>query len=147
MTDTWPPALPIWAVILIIGASVLLAAIMVMTTTKYQPVNKIDISGAIQITKKPEDAPRFKRLYNVKLNNSASMTITIYTLWKGRRTRSGELTQPNGRWVLFDPDAVAEKILDPLLVPLIEQWVKKIYALDDEFTRSSPSFETASHDH
>lgn len=111
---------------------------MVMIT-KDQPVTKIDTSGTIKITKHPQDRPRFKRLYNVDLNNRASMTITIYTLWKGTRTRNGQLTQPNGRWVLFDPDAVAEKILDPLLVPLIEQWVKKIYALDDEFISSRPN--------
>lgn len=55
----------------------------------------------------------------------------------GRRF-SGELTQPNGRWVHFDPERIADKIIDPLLVPLVEKAVRAVFALDKAFMDSRP---------
>jgi hypothetical protein len=93
--------------------------------------------GDIDAKNDPEEPPEFKRLYRVKLDQRASMTVTARTSSiLGRRDYSGELTQPGGRWVWFDPERVADKILDPALVPLIEQWVGEIIRLDKEWLGS-----------
>ena len=66
------------------------------------------------------------------------ITVTCRTFISRSRNRSGELTQPNGKWVLFDPDAVAEKILDPMLVPIIKEACAAIRKIDDDFIASRP---------
>jgi hypothetical protein len=70
------------------------------------------------------DAPKFARSYTVKLDDRATLRVTIKS-FLGRYS-SGELTQPNGRWVFFDPDRIADKILDPVLLPLVERYCKII---------------------
>jgi len=49
------------------------------------------------------------------------------------------MTQHNGRWIIFEPERIADKIVDPVLVPLVEQFVKEVFALDKAFTESDPS--------
>jgi hypothetical protein len=83
------------------------------------------------------DKPEFKRLYTVQLNQRAFMKVDIHTSL-GHRWTSGELSQPNGRWILFEPERVADKILDPVLVPIIERYVAEIFALDKTFMASNP---------
>ncbi len=83
------------------------------------------------------DVPQFKRVYSAKLDNRASIKIIAKTFLG--RSLSGELDQPDGRWVLFDPDAIAEKILDPLLVPVVQRYVNEIKRLDKAFMESKPS--------
>jgi hypothetical protein len=101
---------------------------------------KVETIDGIETKLVPEEEPEFKRLYNVKLDERCSMTITARTSSiLGRRDFSGELTQPGGRWVLFDPERVADKILDPTLVPLIEARVKEIIALDKRLQGNGPS--------
>ena len=95
---------------------------------------------SISVEQKPEDAPKFSRVYKARLDDRASITVTMRSWSYGRdRMADGELTQPNGRWVLFDPRAVADKILDPLLLPLIQRHVDEIFRLDAEFMQSAPS--------
>jgi hypothetical protein len=85
----------------------------------------------------PGDRPKFERVYTATLNGNIAIKVTIRyyssasSLWK-----TGELTQKNGRWVLFDPDAIADKILDPVLVPLIQAMVDEVYALDRAYRNS-----------
>jgi hypothetical protein len=98
----------------------------------------VEAEGDVQVKHVPEDAPAFKRLYKVKLDERAALTITIKT-FMGERWATGELTQPNGRWVTFDPDRVADKILDPALVPLIEERVKEVRAIDRRLQGNGPA--------
>lgn len=83
----------------------------------------------------PESAPYFRRIYTTNINR-IKLDVTARS-WSFQRHRdfSGCLTQPNGNWVLFDPDRIAEKILDPTLVPLIAKAVELAKALDAEFVR------------
>lgn len=97
----------------------------------------VETHGDITAKTVPEELPEFKRLYKVRLDGRAEMTVTIKE-FMGRRYMSGELTQPNGRWVLFDPERVADKILDPALVPLIEARVCEIAQLDRSFIGNGP---------
>lgn len=76
------------------------------------------------------DRPKFERVYTSRLDDRASVKVSIKFSYSGGLSKSGELTQPNGRWVLFDPDAIADKILDPALVPLVRGFVDEIYAAD-----------------
>lgn len=94
--------------------------------------------SGISIKAVREDAPKFKREYTAKLDDGRSIKVTMYTIWRGRRTSNGELTQRDGKWVLFDPERVAEKILDPALVPKINARVKEIFSLDRAFMHNQP---------
>jgi hypothetical protein len=104
-------------------------------------------TGDIKIRDVPEDTPKFKREYTAKLTKNATVTITMrtYFSFSSKRDSSGELTQPDGRWILFNPDRVADKILDPVLVPLVKQYVKKIYEMDEAFIAGQPSEFTDEH--
>lgn len=94
--------------------------------------------GGITIMSVREDVPKFKREYSAALSDGRSIKITIYNLMRGHRSNSGELTQRDGKWILFDPERIAEKILDPNLVPQIERLVAEIFRLDRDFMHNRP---------
>lgn len=96
----------------------------------------------IHIDSVREYVPRFKRVYSARINERATIKIEIYSANGLGRMKSGELTQPNGRWVLFDPDAIANQILDPILVPLVQRYVDAVYTLDKQFLSSDPGYFT-----
>jgi hypothetical protein len=93
--------------------------------------------SGFHIKKVREAAPQFKRIYTAKLNDRASIKLTVRTFMNSRMW-SGKLTQPNGRWVLFDPKAVADKILDQILLPLVKDRCREAFSLDREFLNSHP---------
>lgn len=94
-------------------------------------------SSGIHVEDVAADVPQFQRVYTVQLDARASMKITAKT-FIGDRMISGELTQPNGRWVLFEPERPADKILDPTLLPLIERACTEILSLDRDYISSDP---------
>ena len=49
------------------------------------------------------------------------------------------LRQPNYRFISFDPDAIADRIIDPELVPLVKSFAETVFALDREFMRGAAS--------
>jgi hypothetical protein len=102
---------------------------------KHEVVVVTDESMRIENVR--EDAPAFKRIYKGHLDARCSITVTMKTSY-GSRYKSGELTQPNGRWVLFDPDEVADKILDPVLVPLVQSFCDAAEVQDKAFIQSDP---------
>lgn len=94
----------------------------------------------ISMKTKAEERPRFEISYSKQIDDNANIIITCYSFWGGtERTMSGELRQPNGRWVLFEPYRVADKILDPRLIKPIEDFVKIVVKMDNKFIRSKPS--------
>jgi hypothetical protein len=84
------------------------------------------------------DVPQFKRAYTKQLDSRAKITVEMKTYWAGHRAKHGELRQPNGNAVWFDPDRIAERILDPILVPLVQECVREIYLIDAQFMASKP---------
>ena len=95
-------------------------------------------SSAVAVKAVREERPQFSREYTAPLPGFRSMKITARTTY-GRRDFSGEITQPGGRWVLFDPERVADRILDPQLVPVVMEMCREIFRLDDAFMASKPS--------
>lgn len=98
------------------------------------PATAFDVKWAL------EERPKFRRFYSRQLDARAHIKLEARSFWSlGRRAWSGELRQPGGRWVFFDPERVADKILDPLLVPLVEAACAEAIRLDREFIRSRPA--------
>jgi hypothetical protein len=93
--------------------------------------------SSVTVSQKREDRPRFERVYKSRVDERCMVTVRCYT-FLGRNS-TGELTQPNGRWVYFDPDAIAEKIIDPILVPKVQAIVDHIKAMDRDFVQSDPA--------
>lgn len=135
--------------ILIVGA-VLLALVAPTTLVVYlkkdnaAPVTKPKME--IKIDSPVEEGLRFERIYTATLNNHTSIRIMMHT-YSGYRDDRSELYQPNGRWVVFDMKAVADKILDPVLVPLVQKYVDEIRSLDAEFVKSDPDTFVDDHGH
>ncbi len=94
--------------------------------------------GGFAITLSPEDRPEFKRTYKKKLDARCTIKVDIYVFYGSHISESGELTQPDGRWVLFDPRKVADKIIDPVLVSLVQKACDEILALDAAFRANLP---------
>lgn len=93
---------------------------------------------SMSVTDVPAEVPAFRRIYVKKLDNRATMTLTAKSSNYLGRWYRGELTQPNGAWVMFDPEKVAERILDPTLVPLVQKAVDEALTLDKAFISSKP---------
>jgi hypothetical protein len=93
--------------------------------------------GNVNITPQREDRPEFKRVYQVAVGDGFKVEITMRTYSFGRCDWS-QLTQKNGKWILFDAKAVADKILDRELYPLVQAAVDQILALDRAYIATDP---------
>lgn len=101
--------------------------------------NVTHTKSGLRIEDKPSDRPKFERVYSADLTNGRTIKVTMRTTFGGRRYSFGELNQPGGRWVIFEPERVADKILDPALVPLVQSKVDEILEIDRRFVASDPS--------
>lgn len=99
--------------------------------------NTVTTAGEIKIEDKRPDPPEFRREYSKRLDGRALIEIEARTWEFGRRV-GGTLIQPNGNRIWFEPERIADKIIDPLLVPLVQQAVDEIMALDRAFIASDP---------
>lgn len=109
-------------------------------TTETEEQHETTDHGApykVTIVQRPEDQPQFSREYTAEIGDGFVVTLTRKTLYS--RSWSGEITQRDGKWVLFDPERVADKVLDRDLVPLIEALVAQVDRMDREFMNSRPS--------
>jgi hypothetical protein len=102
----------------------------VKTTTVDFDVSVKEVSGEV---------PRFKRIYSTTVNG-IFVEVSIYN-WGSSLglMKSGMLTQRNGRWVSFDPEAVADKILDPDLAPKVQEFSNEVIRLDKQFRSGPPT--------
>lgn len=94
---------------------------------------------AISVEEHREDAPAFKRTYSSLISRGIKVSVYFKTSSYGNTWSGGELTQPGGKWILFDPDRIADKIIDPVLLPEVQRFVSACKKADYEFRRSSPS--------
>lgn len=91
----------------------------------------------VTVKDKRNDRPRFQREYTVTVSLGRKVQLT-FDSYLSRRS-DGFLYQANGKRLIFDPDRIAEQILDPVLVPEVEAAVKTIQAMDKAFMDSKPS--------
>lgn len=84
------------------------------------------------------DRPAFERRYSAKINDQVSMEIKI-KWFIGNIFTSGELTQRSGRWVIFEPERPADKILDREILPIIERLCAEIIQVDRDWRKSNPN--------
>ena len=101
----------------------------------------------VHIEEPASDPPEFKRIYTTKLVYVAAdgasvdirLKITCRTGIFGDRDQwDGELTQDNGKWVMFDPRNPADKIIDRALCPLVVIACNQILASDTAWINSKP---------
>jgi hypothetical protein len=98
-------------------------------------------TSGVNIENVRNEMPEFRRIYTAELVGAdRRCTIKIeMRVWSLGLCKSGELTQHDGRWVYFDPDNIAEKIIDRTLVPLVQRYVDEIYDIDRAFRKSKPN--------
>lgn len=92
----------------------------------------------IKVKMEREDRPKFRRIYTTNISRGVLVEIT----WRngyGERYSSGCLTQPGGRWVVFDPTAPADKILDPEILPIVEAVCRAAREMDQNFIAAKPA--------
>ena len=92
-------------------------------------------SDDIDVTLKPEDPPRFERIYQMDLPRGCRLKVRLYSSGNYRFDMS-EITQGNGRWVMFDVKRPADKILDREILPSVEDACRRILQMDDVFMDS-----------
>lgn len=80
-----------------------------------------------------EDVPKFRRTYTACLNRDVSIEVTYQTDDYLGRYPYGMLNQTGGRWVSFDPDKPAERILDRDLLPAVVAACAAFHGLDRAF--------------
>jgi len=101
--------------------------------------SRLVIGSNVHVALEREDRPKFKCVYTASLPRGCKLKVALYTSSYGTRYDSSEITQSNGRWVLFDLKAPADKILDRELLPDIEALCEEIRRLDAAFLRSQPN--------
>jgi hypothetical protein len=90
----------------------------------------------LKITNIREEKPQWGRRYVIRLDGRATLTVGAYTFLGGRQI-DGELRQPNGKSVTFQPKEIADKIIDRTLVPLVQAACDEILALDRAYMQSN----------
>lgn len=88
-----------------------------------------------------EQFPRFKRTYKTVIDGRWRLEIEYaLNILNGRKRECslGYITQSNGRYIYFEPHRIADKIIDPVLVPLLEDACREIAGLDAEYWANKP---------
>jgi hypothetical protein len=88
----------------------------------------------LSVTSEPEDVPEFKRIYTAAVPGGFTVEVTLkswYYSYGGLKVSAmGQVTQSNGPWILFEPERVADKIIDRELYPHVQAVVDEAYRLD-----------------
>lgn len=99
---------------------------------------KFKVVHGIEIKEHREDRPEFKRTYITTVGDGFRIEVSLRT-WAYGRMDSSMLYQKNGKWISFEVKAVADKIIDRELYPLVQSAVDEILRLDKEYMDSKPS--------
>lgn len=96
------------------------------------------VEGDIRIYPIAQDRPEFRRIYKVTVGDGFMVEIELWS-WIFGRTDSSTVTQKNGKYISFDANAVADKIIDRELYPLVQDAVNRILAIDKAYIATKPS--------
>jgi hypothetical protein len=99
----------------------------------------VDVDGySITATDKRNNVPRFERVYKAKVDGIiVEVTIKDYNF--STLSYSGVMTQSDKRWVIFDPERPADRIIDQILLPKVKPVLKAILEADRQFRALPPS--------
>ena len=115
--------------------------LFVVTPQKAQSAEVL-VFNTIRVEHKPTDVT-LRRIYTTALENGFSIVIETYDLgleWSRRYGTTGRLNQPDGRYILFNTDRIADEIIIPGLIPQVEAATKKIFEMDKYLTEHESSF-------
>ena len=97
------------------------------------PVSSQDyvLTEVIESVYGKDDTPRITRIYTQKLAEGFKVELTAKNRYfRSQRDYSGILTQLDGSWIFFNPENIAERIINKQLVPQVEDFVAKALVLD-----------------
>lgn len=103
----------------------------------FRKKTPVQSPGNIAIENGNEDPPQFHRIYTGKVEGGSTIEVHMHT-FLGTRMQDGTLTQYNGKWLIFDPVAVADKILDAKIAEQTQAFVDKVFELDKEYIKNVP---------
>jgi hypothetical protein len=118
------------------------AAGEVVVQSQQEVVRSADATFAVEIGRfwlgSKEDPPRFGRNYTVRIADGAKVSIDMHncSVYRERRVASALAIQADGRRIAFEPSAIADKSLDPRVVPLIAAACRAIRHADDVYMAS-----------
>lgn len=91
----------------------------------------------VSVSPIPEESPRWRRRYSVILPRGLEMRVEMRSYGGlydgGERYDHSTLTQPDGKWLLFNLDAPADKILDQGILPFVDAAAREIRRQDAAF--------------
>lgn len=124
----------------------LCALVLMVGCSEEKKKAPVERTLLVQVETIAEHPPVFARRYSAQINDQVSIELTretyTYSARFGYIKRQNDLLatlkQSDGRTVHFNPDKVAEYILEPSLVKPIELYVQQIYEFDQQFMDSKP---------
>lgn len=102
------------------------------------PAGEVVPAHDIAIKNHRERRPEFKRTYSTTITRGIVLSVTIRN-GLGGIYESGEMTQPGGKSIRFDPRNIADKIIDPVVLPEATAAAKVILSLDAGYRKAIPS--------
>lgn len=90
---------------------------------------------------KREQFPLFKRTYSTVIDGRGRLELEYaLNILNGRRRECsvGYIMQADGRYIFFEPHRIADRIIDPVLVPLLEDACREIAKMDAEYWANKP---------
>lgn len=110
----------------IVGLCLLLVLLVACEQMPQTPT----VTDGVVVKDIPQDPPAFEREYSEQITPDVAVIVKMKTYAFGRSDLYAELKQADGKYVFFSIHRVAEKIIQPELVPLVERSVQKILAMD-----------------
>jgi hypothetical protein len=97
----------------------------------------VSLEPTITMTADKADPPELRRKYRATVGDGFVIEVQRESSrFSGRRDRYSTLTQPDRRYVLFDSEKVADKIIDRELYPLVQPVVDRMLELDAAYMAS-----------
>lgn len=119
-----------------------LTFICLITTSVYgkaRPVVTIGIESKIKVTTIRGPKPQFERVYETTVGDGFRIRVVMKTFIGDRGDYGSTVTQKNGRYIFFQANEVADKIIDRELYPLVQAAVDEILAIDRAYMATHPS--------
>lgn len=129
--------------IFIVGGVFLFYPSQDKVTVSPPPINPQTIFTTV--TNRNEEVPKFNRVYKIPLISKPGLTMTVesrylYGGYAGDKIYYfiTTLSQSDGSSIIFDPEKVADKVIDKTIIPEIIRIFQDIQQIDKEYRASRP---------